>query len=180
MDITADTLNQFFSMVSVVILAIIAWYNKQRTESAATTAAATTATASTNANIAAIEQAATNTITAASTPSSVAASTLTQFYDVSKYGGISPANLSWDITRMRVLFRVSDTTRSVMLAGITSADARQSIIDQIAAAEKINEYHYTIGYASGYYEMQAVAEPVSQTLYRYEVVIKASGTAGKT
>ncbi|MFA5379070.1 MAG: hypothetical protein WC455_25165 [Dehalococcoidia bacterium] len=58
MEITADTLNQFFGMITVVILAIIAWYNKQRTGSAATTAAATTSTAATNAAIAATETAA--------------------------------------------------------------------------------------------------------------------------
>jgi len=53
MEIDANTLNSFFTMLSALILAIIAWYNKQRTDSAAVTAAATTQTAETNTTMAA-------------------------------------------------------------------------------------------------------------------------------
>lgn len=53
MEINAETLNQFFQLLTIAILAIIAWWNKQRTDSAATTAAATVQTAQTNAVMAA-------------------------------------------------------------------------------------------------------------------------------
>jgi hypothetical protein len=57
-EIDATTLNQFFQALTVLILALIAWWNKQRTDSAATTAAATTQTAASNAAMAALPVAA--------------------------------------------------------------------------------------------------------------------------
>ncbi len=58
MEITADTLNQFFGMLTVIILAIIAWYNQQRTASSVKIADATRDTAETNTKIASLEKAA--------------------------------------------------------------------------------------------------------------------------
>lgn len=52
MEIDSNTLNSFFSALTVLILALIAWWNKQRTDSAAITATATTQTASSNQAIA--------------------------------------------------------------------------------------------------------------------------------
>jgi hypothetical protein len=57
MEIDGNTLNGLFQALTVGILALIAWYNQQRTASAATTAAATTSTATTNAAIARKEDA---------------------------------------------------------------------------------------------------------------------------
>jgi len=65
MAIDTEMTNQIVQLVTLIILAIIAWYNKQRTDSAATTAAATTQTAASNAAIAATEKAATEIIAAA-------------------------------------------------------------------------------------------------------------------
>lgn len=64
MEIDTTTLNSFFAALSALILIIIAYLNKIRTDSAATTAAATSATATTNAAIAATEKTAVAQITA--------------------------------------------------------------------------------------------------------------------
>ena len=48
-DITTIDINGFFAMISAVLLLIITWYNKQRTEAALTTAQSTSSTAKTNA-----------------------------------------------------------------------------------------------------------------------------------
>lgn len=48
MIIDAETLNQFLAALTALILIIIAWYNKQRTDLAAVTATAATQTAVTN------------------------------------------------------------------------------------------------------------------------------------
>jgi len=50
------TLNTFFAALTALILAIIAWYNKQRTTAAVQTATAATQTAMTNAVMAAATQ----------------------------------------------------------------------------------------------------------------------------
>jgi hypothetical protein len=50
------TLNTFFAALTALILAIIAWYNKQRTTAAVQTATAAVQTASTNAYMAAAIQ----------------------------------------------------------------------------------------------------------------------------
>lgn len=56
MEIDSTTLNTFLTALSALILAIIAWYNKQRTDSAVQTAAATQSTALSNAQMATAEK----------------------------------------------------------------------------------------------------------------------------
>ena len=50
--IETTAFSEFMALLTAILLAIIAWYNKQRTESATVTAEATTATARTNAAMA--------------------------------------------------------------------------------------------------------------------------------
>jgi len=178
MDINAETLNQLFGAISVLILAVIAWYNKQRTESAATTAAATTQTATTNAAIADLENHAATTAAIKNYTPTLYTEPTSTIYDPALHGYQGPNMVSWEQMRKWVLFRVDPETRKNLLSGVQSAADQLSILNQIAAAEATNEYQYSITYSSGYYLMTAVCSPVGANQYKYCVVAHSSGGGG--
>jgi len=98
----------------------------------------------------------------------------TAIYDPAKYGGQGPNSVPWETMKTRVMFRVSDVTKGNLLAGVPEADKVQ-ILSAISKAEETNEYHYSIGYAHGYFIMDAVCDPVGTNEYKYQVLASSSG-----
>jgi hypothetical protein len=98
-------------------------------------------------------------------------------FDAAQHGGKGPNNFTWEQMRQWVRFKVSDATRRDMLAPLESPKDIQDVTDAIAAAEKTNEYLYTIDFDHGYYMMKAVCSPVpgAPTQYKYQVVVASSG-----
>jgi hypothetical protein len=132
MDVNAETLNQFFQVLTVLILALIAWWNKQRTDSAATTAAATTQTAASNAAIASTEKAAVAQIASTQQPQSMI-----------------PQPAGYPVPLYSTSYRMRDVTREDLFKTITDPNDRQSVDAQIAAAEKANLSDYTVTWSHG-------------------------------
>lgn len=106
---------------------------------------------------------------------SVQTTPTSDIYDPAKWGGQGPAFVTWEEMRKRVLFRVSESTKKFMLAGIVDQKDQQTILNAIAKAEAENLYQYTIGYDHGYFAMMAVCSPTGVNEYKYQVIIAASG-----
>jgi hypothetical protein len=126
------TLTQFFSALTVLILAIIAWLNKQRTDSAAITAAATTATASSNA------------VMADATPVSTPAGTVP----------ISPVSIvaqpaGYGVPLYSTAYKMRQTTRDFLNSSITDPADWANVLRQIAAAELQNLSDYIVSWSHG-------------------------------
>jgi hypothetical protein len=183
------TLQNILEIFIALILALIAYYNQQRTKLTASVADATAKTATTNAMMAMCQPgspAAATTPAAAAVPASTMAVTTagptctkklpdSRIYDPALNGGIGPNNITWDRMQQMVRFTVSAETKKNMLSGVEDPIDRSKILAEIDKAEQTNEYHYTIGYAHGYYVMQAVCDPVGTNQYAYQVVVNSSG-----
>lgn len=100
----------------------------------------------------------------------------TNIYDPAKHGGKGPAFVPWEQMRQWVAFKTTEVTRMNLLAGIVDQTDRDRILNAIKAAEAANEYKYTIAYSKGYYQMQAVCEPIGTNEYKYQVILSGSGS----
>lgn len=134
MIINETTLTQFFSALTVLILAIIAWYNKTRTDSAAITASATTQTASSNAQMAAATPVSANPAMAVSVPASMV-----------------PQPAGYGTPIYSTSYRMREVTIDFLRSSITDPADWSNAIAQIARAELQNLSDYIITWSHGRY-----------------------------
>jgi hypothetical protein len=132
MIIDETTLTQFFSALTVLILAIIAWYNKTRTDSAAITAAATTQTAVTNQAMAAVTPGIASPTTTPTAPASM----------VSQPAG-------YGVPLYSTAYKMRQTTRDFLNSSITDPADWANVLRQIAAAELQNLSDYIVSWSHG-------------------------------
>jgi hypothetical protein len=175
MEIDATTLNQFLAALTVLILAVIAWLSKQRTDSAAITAAATTQTAATNAAMAA----ATAPAATAAAPARVA-TTIGDDHTPGVDIVTNPillgdqAVVQIGATTYHPVYHMSAQTRRAIEGQQTPADLA-TVDAQIAAAEAqrggLGIPHYVITYSRGFYEVNyGIVDAGSDTYYASSII----------
>jgi hypothetical protein len=120
-EIDPEILNTFLAALTALILAIIAWYNRQRTVSAAITATATTQTATTN------QAMATAAPVAPIAPMSMV-----------------PQPPGQPIPMYSTSYKMRDATREYLRLAIKDQADWESVTAQIVAAEAQNLSDYTL------------------------------------